>query len=310
MKKILLLFWMFLTCVGVTRAQELYASVQVSAQMDQGSDRTIYNTLQTSLYELMNNKQWTKNVFRIEERIECSFMITIQNRSSDVFEGQILVQASRPVYNSSYKSPMFTFLDKNLRFEYIQDQSMDWIEGQHSNNLTSILAFYAYVIIGLDFETFQQGAGAPYFEQAQNIVNNAQNDPRATGWKAFEGDRNRYWMLENLTNARYSGLKNALYQYHRIGLDAMYDNQELGRQAVVDALVMFQRVYNERPNLFMLSILLGAKADELVRMFSDASSMQKSRVVQILITIDGANANKYNRILQQGSPGGAPGGRP
>jgi len=293
--------------------QELFASVTVSAQMDHGSDRTIYNTLQTSLYELMNNKRWTNNVVRIEERIECSFMITIQNRSSDVMEGQILVQASRPVFNSSYKSPLFSFLDRNLRFEYIQDQTMDWAENSHLNNLTSILAFYAYIIIGLDYETFQKGAGAPYFEKAQSIVNTAQNDPRATGWKAFEGDRNRYWMLENLTNSRYSGMKDALYQYHRLGLDMMYDNQELGRQAVVDALVMFQRVYNERPNLFMLSILLGAKADELVRMFSQASSMQKSRVVQILSNIDGANANKYNRILQQGGgPGGpgSPGGRP
>ncbi len=302
------MFLMTAATLGLAVGQELHARIQVSAQMDQGSDRTIYNTLQTSLYELMNNKRWTNNVVRIEERIECSFMITIQNRSSDVFEGQILVQASRPVFNSSYESPLFSFLDRNLRFEYIQDQNMDWVENEHLNNLTSILAFYAYIIIALDYESFQKGAGAPYLEKAENIVNNAQNDPRATGWKPFESDRNRYWMVENLQNPRYSGLKDALYQYHRLGLDVMYDNQELGRQAVVESLVMFQRVYNERPNLFILSVLLNAKSDELVRMFSDASSMQKSRVVQILTTIDGANANKYNRILQQGGAGSRSGG--
>lgn len=278
--------------------QELYCTVQISAQQDQGTDRTLYNTLQTSLYELMNNKKWTNYNFRVEERIECSFMITINNRSSDVFDAQIYVQSTRPVFNSSYKSPLFSHLDKNLRFEYIQDQNLDWVENSHLNNLTSVLAYYAYIVIGLDFESFQKGAGAPYFDKAQAIINNAQSDNRATGWKAFENDRNRYWLLENLTNARYSGLKDALYNYHRLGLDNMYDNQESGRQAVVDALMQLQRVYNERPNLFMLSVLLNAKSDELVRMFSNAPNMQKSRVVQILTNIDAANASKYNRIIQ------------
>jgi hypothetical protein len=291
---------------GTITAQELYASVQVSPPpQDQTSDRTLYNTLQTSLYELMNNKKWTNSVFKIEERIECSFMITIQNKTSDVFEGQIFVQSSRPVFNSSYKSPVFSYLDKNMRFEYIQDQSLDWVENSHLNNLTSILAFYAYVIIAIDFESFQKGSGAPFFEKAQAIINNAQGDNRATGWKAFEGDRNRYWMMENLTNSRYAGLKDAIYQYHRLGLDVMYDNQETGRQAVVDALLVFQRVYNERPNLFMLSVLLGAKSDEIVKMFGQAPNMQKSRVVQILTTIDAGNASKYNKIIQaQGQSGG------
>lgn len=289
--------------------QELYCTVQISAQQDYGSDRTLYNTLQTSLYELMNNKKWTNNIFRIEERIECSFMITIQNKTSDVFDAQIFIQSSRPVFNSSYKTQVFSHLDRNLRFEYIQDQSLDWVENSHLNNLTSVLAFYAYIIIALDFETFQKGAGAPYLDKAQAIVNNAQNDPRATGWKAFESDRNRYWLLENLTNARYSGLKEAMYSYHRLGLDNMYDNQEMGRQAVVDALMQLQRVYNERPNLFMLSVLLNSKSDELVRMFSNAPNMQKSRVVQILTNIDAANASKYNRIIQSQQQSGG-GGRP
>lgn len=282
-------------------AQELYCSIQISAQQDFGSDRTLYNTLQTSLYELMNNKKWTEEKFKVEERIECSFRITINSRTSDVFEAQMFIQSSRPVYNSSYKSQVFSHLDRNIRFEYIQDQTMDWTEGSHLNNLTSILAFYAYIIIALDFETFELGSGTPYLDKAQAIVNNAQNDARSTGWKAFESDRNRYWLLENLTNSRYSRLKDALYTYHRLGLDNMYENQETGRQAVVDALMLFQRVYNERPNLFVLSVLLNAKADELVRMFSNASSMQKSRVVQILTNIDAANAAKYNRIISGGS---------
>lgn len=286
--------------------QELYCSVQISAQQDYGSDRTLYNTLQTSLYELMNNKKWTNLNFKVEERIECSFMITINDKRSDVFEAQILVQSTRPVFNSSYKTPVFAYLDKNLRFEYIQDQTLDWVENSHLNNLTSVLAFYAYIIIGIDFETFQKGSGTPYFDKAQAIVNNAQGDNRATGWKAFEADKNRYWLLENLTNSRYTALKEGLYNYHRLGLDNMYENQESGRQAVVDALMQFQRVYNERPNLFMLSLILNTKADEIVRMFSNAPSMQKSRVVQILNNIDPANTAKYNRILQsqQGGAGG------
>jgi hypothetical protein len=287
-----------LTISGGLLGQELYCSVQVSAQQDQGSDRTLYNTLQTSLYELMNNKKWTQHQFKIEERIECSMMITISSKTSDVFEAQIFVQSSRPVFNSSYKSPVFSYLDKNLRFEYIQDQTMDWVENSHLNNLTSVMAFYAYLIIGLDFETMQKGAGMPYFDKAQAIINSAQGDNRSTGWKAFDSDRNRYWLMENLTNSRYAGLKEALYSYHRLGLDNMYENQETGRQAVVDAIVQLQRVYNERPNLFLLSVLLNAKADEIVKMFSDAPNMQKSRVVQILTNIDASNAAKYNRIIQ------------
>ena len=284
-------------------AQELYCSVSVSSQTDQGSDRTLYNTLQTSLYELMNNRKWTGHNFKVEERIECSFMITITDKRSDVFDAQIMVQSTRPVFNSSYKTPLFSYLDKQVRFEYIQDQNLDFVEGNHMNNLTSILAFYTYIIIGLDFETMQKGAGVPYFEKAQTIVNNAQSDPKATGWKAFESDKNRYWLIENLTNSRYTPLREGLYQYHRLGLDVMYDNQEAGRQAVVDAILQFQRVYNERPNLFVLSIILNAKADEIVKMFSNASAMQKSRVVQVLTNIDPANAAKYNRIMQaqQGS---------
>jgi hypothetical protein len=295
------LFFVILTVMmaAAVSAQELYCSVQISAQQDQGSDRTLYNTLQTSLYELMNNKKWTNHNFKVEERIECSLMITINNKTSDVFDAQIFVQSTRPVFNSSYKTPVFSHLDRNLRFEYIQDQSLDWVENSHLNNLTSVLAYYAYIIIGIDFETFQKGSGTPYFDKAQAIVNNAQNDNRATGWKAFEGDRNRYWLLENLTNSRYQGLKDALYSYHRLGLDNMYENVETGRQAVVDALMVLQRVYNERPNLFLLSVLLSAKSDELVKMFSNASNMQKSRVVQILTNIDPANASKYNRIIQQ-----------
>lgn len=298
MKRLMIFGLLFLMGIsGKLFSQELYCSVQVSATQDFGSDRTLYNTLQTSLYELMNNKKWTNHNFKVEERIECSFSITVNSRNSDVFEAQIFVQSTRPVFNSAYKTPIFSYLDKNMRFEYIQDQAMDWAEGSHLNNLTSILAFYAYTVIGIDFETFQKGSGSLYFDKAQAIVNNAQNDNRATGWKAFESDRNRYWLLENLTNSRYSGLKEAMYSYHRTGLDAMYDNQETGRQAVVDALMQFQRVYNERPNLFLLGVLLNAKADEMVKMFSNASSMQKSRVVQILTNIDAANAGKYNRII-------------
>lgn len=299
MKKTLIILSLLFCIVATGYAQELYASVQISSQQDQGSDRTLYNTMQTSLYELMNNKKWTSHTFKVEERIECTFMITITSRSSDVFDAQIMVQSTRPVHSSSYKSPVFSYLDKNLRFEYIQDQTLDWTENSHLNNLTSVMAFYAYIVIGLDFESFQKGAGAPYFDKAQAIVNNAQGDNKATGWKAFENDRNRYWLLENLTNSRYSALKDGIYAYHRLGLDNMYENQETSRQAVVDALMQFQKVYNERPNLFLLSVILNAKADELVKMFTGASSMQKSRVVQILTNIDGANASKYNQIISK-----------
>jgi hypothetical protein len=303
--RIILTAFLIASASLIAHSQELYCSVSVSSQQDQGSDRTIYNTLQKSLYELMNNKKWTGLSFKVEERIECSFMITITNRQSDVFDAQIMVQSTRPVFNSSYKTPVFSYLDKQLRFEYLQDQSLDWVEGSHLSNLTSVLAYYAYIVIGLDFETMQKGAGSPYFDKAQTIVNNAQGDAKATGWKAFESDKNRYWLLENLTNSRYMPLRDGLYSYHRLGLDVMYDNQESGRQAVVDAILLFQRVYNERPNLFILSLLLNAKADEIVKMFSNASAMQKSRVVQVLTNIDPANAAKYNKIMQSQSQSGS-----
>jgi hypothetical protein len=292
----IILFVGLLIITSVGNTQELRCNIQVNAQSISGSDRTLYNTLQTALYELMNNKKWTNHLFTYEERIECSFQLTITERSTDVFKGQLLVQSTRPVFNASYTSPLFQYLDKELRFEYIEDQTMEFIENQHVNNLTSILAYYAYIIIGMDFETFKEGSGTTYFDKAQNIVNTAQSDNRATGWKAFESQRNRYWIVENLTNGRYNAVKSSMYQYHRLGLDIMYEKQEDGRQNVVKALEELIKVKRSNPNLFILELYMHAKVDELVLMFTNASNSQKARVVAILNEIDPANIAKYNKI--------------
>lgn len=290
----------FLTMIGAKNlnAQELRCMVQVVAPGVQGTNRGAFETLQTSIMEFMNGQRWTEHVYKSEERIDCSILINIREViGSDEFKGTIQVQARRPVYNSSYNSPLVNYLDQNMHFRYVEFEPLVYNPNNMESNLVAILAYYAYVILGYDYDSYGASGGTPYFQQAQNIVNMSQN-ARESGWKSFESTRNRYWLVENLLNEQHAPLRTCFYQYHRRGMDRMAEKPEEGRSNLASALEMLQRVYRQRPNSFALGFFFDAKTEELLNVFSNAQSMEKGRVVNILSEVDPANADKYQNLLK------------
>jgi hypothetical protein len=204
----------------------------------------------------------------------------------------------RPVFNSTYNTVLFNYIDKDVEIEYIENQPLDFNVGMFSSNLTSILAYYAYLMIGLDFDSFNLNGGDPYYEAALNIVNAAQSTTYK-GWNSAEGTRNRFWLLENLTNPSYSGIRSFYYEYHLKGLDIMYETPERGRQTILATLEYLQQVKQSRPGLLILQVIADSKRDELVNVFSEGVPTEKTNAVKILNEIDPSNAMTYQKILQK-----------
>lgn len=297
--KFFLLFFTAVLLLPAARAQEFNCSVQVSAPQIQQTNREKFQELRKGLYELINERQWTSYSFKIDERIECTIAITITEEiSSDEFRGRINLVLRRPVYGTSYNTTMFNYLDNDFEFQWQEGQPIEFIENSFSSNLTATIAYYLYIFLGLDFDSFKLMGGSPYFEKAQGVVNTAQN-AREKGWKAFESMKNRYWLAENLNNSSYSKIRKFWYEYHRKGLDLMQDNLEKGRQGILSALETLQMAHREKPNLFLFQLIVEAKRDEFINIFSEAAPMDKTKAVNILKEIDPSHANDYQKILQQ-----------
>jgi hypothetical protein len=223
---------------GTAGAQELYCNVQVSAQKIQGSNREIFQSMQRDIYEFMNSMVWTDNVFSFSERIECNLLINLDDQlSADEFRGTIQVQLSRPVFNTTYESTVLNFVDNNFQFRYVEFQPLEFNPNSHTSNLVSVLAYYAYLLIGMDFDTYSQGGGTPYFQVAEKIVTNAQNAPEQ-GWKPYDGsrNRNRYWLVKNILDTEYSGVRQFIYLYHLRGLDRMESDMTQARTEIYESL--------------------------------------------------------------------------
>jgi len=281
-------------------AQELDCRISVVHSQIQGTNTKVFETLQSALYEFMNNRKWTNHVYSIDERIECNILINLTDQvSADEFRGTIQVQARRPVFNTNYNTVMFNRMDNDLRFRYIEYQPLEFAETSHLSDLTSMLAFYAYIILGLDYDTFSPEGGTEFFQKAETIVNNAQNSPYK-GWKAFDSPshKNRYWLIEGILNDKYSPLRDFLYRYHRQGLDIMTDKPNEGRAEIADAIELLKKIYREKPDPFMpfLRLIIDAKSDEFVKIFSESFPDEKNRVAMILSEIDPSNATKYEKI--------------
>ena len=280
-------------------AQELFCNIQVNASQIQTSDRKVFQTLQTAIYEFVNNTKWTSASIKNEERIECTFLINIKEKvSNDEFKASIQIQSTRPIYGTSYKSTMLNYLDNNFRFRYLEYQSLEFNENTHLSNLTSVLAYYVYIVLGLDFDTFSEYGGAPYFIKAQNIVNNAQN-AREIGWKAFESDKNRYWLVHDLLDTRYEEIHNCYYRYHRVGMDILSEKTDDARYEITEALEELRGIYRDNPSAFILKIFFDAKADEITKIYSEAFPNEQARIIKLLTEIDPANSAKYQAITAQ-----------
>ena len=283
-------------------AQELKCNIQINSQKIPGTNRTVYQTLQTAIYEFMNNTAWTNHVYNIDERIECNILINLNDQiGSDEYKGTIQIQSRRPVFNTSYNTTTLNFLDNNLDFRYLEFTKLEFSENTFQSNLTSVLAYYAYIILGIDYDTYSYMGGTEYFQKAEKILNNAQNAVEL-GWKAYEGNRkNRYWMIENILNEKYRPIREVYYRYHRLGLDIMNEKVIEGRAEIAECMVSIQKVFRDKPDpyLFYMQLFFDAKNDELVNLFSESFPTEKTRVVNILTEIDNANASKYKVIMEQ-----------
>jgi len=258
--------------------------------------------MQKDLYEFLNNRKWTDNVFSNDERIECTILINLTEQVSvDEFKGTMQIQSNRPIFNTNFNSVLLNYKDNDIDFHYVEFQTMEFTENSNLSNLTSLLAYYAYLIIGLDYDTFSPEGGTPYFQKAEKIVTNAQNATEK-GWKSFEGQKNRYWVIENILNSKYGPVRDFYYHYHRLGMDIMADKAADGRSEIAEDLKLLQKVFREKPSQFMnyLQMVFDAKSDEFVNVFSESFPDEKTRVCAILKEIDPANSTKYQKIMTEG----------
>jgi len=277
--------------------QEIYCMVQINTQQVEGTDKKVFETLRTSVFEFMNNRKWTDYKYAMQERIECSILINVNRRiTSTDFSAELTIALKRPIFNSAYNSTTLNYIDKNFNFSYIEYEPLDFVANTHTSNLTSVLAFYVYVFLGLDFDSYTLYGGTPFFEKAENIVNAAQSSGKA-GWKSFDGQQNRFWMIENLMNPAYQQVRRFMYEYHRLGLDVMYDDSQKGRAAILKSINYLAKLKEGKPNLFVLQLIMDAKADEIINIFSEGSTTEKARVVNMLNKLDPANASKYDEIM-------------
>lgn len=291
------IFFLFLISSYVAQAQELNCQVSIVSQQVQGTtEKQIFDQLQKSIYEFMNNTKWTKDLYTTAERIDCSIMINVTSKIADgEYAGTIQVQSRRPIYKSSYSAPLFNYIDDKFSFKFLQFQQLEFNLNSFQNNLTSVLAYYAYIIIANDYDSYSNLGGTEYYQKAQMIVSNAQSAAEQ-GWKSSEGNKNRYWITDNALQPVYQGVRECIYKYHRLGLDIMNDKADAGRKEILDDLGLILGVYKNRPASFIVELFFNAKRDEVINVFTKGSPEEKSKAVETLTTIDPANSNKYFKI--------------
>lgn len=304
--KIVLLFFVLFSSSELL-SQEVLCNVRVIPDKEiQISDRQKLQTLQKSVREFVNNRKWTNEVFTEDERIEFNISFNILSKvSTDRYAGTLQIQYSRPVFNSSYYSPILNYLDDEIEFDYIETQPLDYNENTHESNLSAILSYYTYIIIGLDYSTFSPNADNIYLQKAKKIVENAQSAPEG-GWKAFESNKNRYWLAEELLDAKYSSFHDVLYNYHRQGLDIMNEDNEKGRGYVTESIESMRKIKQLNPTAFILQLFFNSKADEISNIYSNAYQDEKNRVYKLLTELDPSNLNKYNKIKENNASNAFP----
>jgi len=279
-------------------AQELNCRVIVNAQQVQTTERAVFAEMETEFAQFLNTTKWTQDDFEEEEVIKCNLVITISDMPSiGVFQASVQVLSSRPVYGTGYESVVMNFADRNWDFEYVQSQPLRFNENTFTDNITSMLAYYAFMIIGFDYDTFSELGGDPYYERAFRIVNNAQpaNYP---GWQQFNSVRNRYWLIENIQNPQLEGIRKALYDYHRNGLDIMAEDREQAEKNILTALNGVQRSNRSRPRSILTISFMDAKSGELVQIFSESNLATRRQAYNLLSNIDPSRTDEYKALIE------------
>jgi len=284
-------------------AQELNCQVSIvpSNKVEVSTvEQEVSNQLQEVIRQFMNETKWTKDNFQLEERINCQLQFQIEKiPQPGVYEGMIQIQSSRPVFNSNYNSMLLNFTDHNVSIAFSRNAILTYAANQYRDNLTSMLAFYAYYIIGMDYDSFGLKSGGPYFQEAQNVVLNAQNSG-APGWSPDQtgNKNNRYWIIDNALHQLFEPLRESIYEYHRLGLDKLYENKEQGRAAMYESLNKLAKVVAARPNTINVTSYIQAKRNELKQIFTDAPVPEKQKLVALLKRLDPVNSDKYDEILK------------
>lgn len=303
MKKYFLFLMIMASCLQ-PKAQELQAKLSIQTnKVSTQTDKKIFQTLQSGLTNFLNTRKWTNETYQPNEKIKCNFLISIdQDLGSNVYKATITIQAARPVYNTSYESPLLNLQDNDVVFKYIEFQPIEFNENRVQGNdplvanLTAILAYYANIIIGLDNDSFAPRGGDAYFQKAWNIVNSAPEGRDITGWKTFDGIRNRFRLAENLTDNRFAVVHNAIYAYYRSGFDQFYENEVEGRKGVLLALNFMSTLNRDNPNTMIQQVFFQGKSTELVKLFSRADNETRNQAKDFLTRLDLTNATAYKEL--------------
>jgi hypothetical protein len=281
-------------------AQELKCTVTINIGPGVGTtDRAVFDDMKNAFQQFMNTRKWTNDTYKVHEKIVCNLLININEMPSiGLFKAAVQVQSVRPVFNTNYSSLLLNFGDRDWEFEYIESQPLEYNDNTFQTNITSMLAFYAYVIIGLDYDSFSELGGSPYFQRAQTVVINAQNANR-TGWQALGGNnRNRYWLSENLINGQMSDLRKALYAYHRLGLDSFDKTPDQSREVILKALKDVKKVRDINPSAILVISFFDAKAKELSNIFSDGDLQIRRQAYDLITAMDPINKGSYGKIIE------------
>ncbi|MFA8449577.1 MAG: DUF4835 family protein [Bacteroidales bacterium] len=298
MRKILFVFLFSFLVTNFVDAQEFFCKVSVNSKQIQGSDRKIFDAMEKAIYEFMNNKKWSGYKFKPEERIECNILLTIDKMPAvDEFSGKLNIALRRPVYKSSYNTVLFNYIDPDVHFRFNEFEPLKYYDNTYTDNLSSILAFYSYFFLGLDFDSFKLYGGNPFFKKAENVVSVAQS-ANEKGWKSFDGNRNRYWLVENFLNEMFKPIRKFSYEYHLKGLDVMSEDVVKGRANIAKNIPELKKIYDKRPGQFIFQILFDAKRNEIINIFSDATPNEKTSVTNIMKEIDPSHSSDYNKILK------------
>ncbi len=277
-------------------AQELNCTVQINSDQISGSNKAVFNTLQKSISDFLNNRKWSELTYTNIEKIECSMNIIVKSVLQDNYTAEIQIQSRRPIYNANFYSTLFNFKDNNFGFDYKEFDQLEMNENTITSNLTAVLAYYAYVIIGYDMDSYARLGGTSFFQAAERIVNAAQAADLA-GWKAFESSRNRYALINNLTDEAFKKYRNYFYEYHRLGLDEMSTNTVNARAKIAAGLPILRETNRARPSAIAIASFMDAKTDELINIFSKASEKEKKEAVEVLSDVNPTQINRYEKIL-------------
>lgn len=299
MKRVSLLIPVLALC-GMAAAQELKCTITVNSDKVQGSNKSMFTTLQQSMEEFVNNTKWTNLTFQDKERIECSMMLVVSAVQDNIIIGELTCQSRRPVYGSSYTTPLLNIKDNNFNFAYQESDRLDFQQAVFTTNLTALLAYYCYLILGHDMDSFSRLGGTPFFQACEDIATSAQSasleTTEAVGWKAFESNRNRYALINNLMDEAFKKYREYYYEYHRLGLDEMSANVANGRARIASGITTLKEANRSRPATYVVNAFLDAKSDELIHIFQGGTDAEKKSVYETLVDIDPTRQSAYDKI--------------